>query len=171
MAVNNPEFHIPNTMTMPPISEFPFPNIGPICGRELGKHRLLKREVGKSLGCFAYPVSEVEGVHLWAILLPHHGLTFLCAPKDNRHPDEYWAVTSKLTKQHRKLIREGLRKGSFDQSLFDEGVVLGIEFESRAYYAKKHFEADGAKNISLVCCNVNDCKTLPVPVWCRPPTT
>ena len=53
-----------------------------------------------------------------------------------------------------------------DQSLFDQGVVLGIEFESKASHAKTHFLADGADHIALVCCNVNDCKTLPVPVWC-----
>jgi hypothetical protein len=138
----------------------------PVRGRELHKHRLLKRVVAKSLRCFAYPVSEAEGVHFWSILLPHLGLTYLCSPRHNRAPDAYWAVTSKLTKQRRKLIREGLRKGALDQSLFDEGVVLGIEFESKASHAKKHFLADGADHISLVCCNVNDCKILPVPVWC-----
>ncbi len=138
----------------------------PIRGRELHKHRLLKRAVAKSLGCFAYPVSEADGVHFWSILLPHLGLTYLSSPRHSRAPDAYWAVTSKLKKQQRNLIREGLRRGAFDQSLFDQGVVLGIEFESRASHATKHFQTDGADHISLVCCNENDCKTLPVPVWC-----
>jgi hypothetical protein len=166
MAVNYPEFRIPDTMTTPPIFELPNPGNHVIRGREINKYRLLKRAVAKSLGCFAYPVSEADGVHVWSILLPHLGLTYLSSPRHSRAPDAYWAVTSKLKKQQRNLIREGLRKGVLDQSLFDQGVVLGIEFESRASNAKKHFETDGADHISLVCCNENDCKSLPVPVWC-----
>ena len=127
---------------MPPFSELPNPVNHPIRGRELHKHRLLKCAVAKSLGCFAYPVSEADGVHLWSLLLPHLGLTYLCSPKHNRAPDAYWAVASMLTKQRRQLIREGLRKGAFDQSLLDEGAILGIEFESKASHATKHFLAD-----------------------------
>ena len=138
----------------------------PIRGRELHRHRLLRRVVPKNLRAFAFPASEAEGLHLWSVLLPRLGLTYLSSPRHNRAPNQYWAVTAKLTKQRRQLIRAGLRKGAFDQSLFDQGVVLGIEFESKASHAKKHFLADGADHISFVCCNVNDCKTLPVPVWC-----
>ena len=105
-------------------------------------------------------------MHVWSILLPHLGLTYLSSPKHNRAPDAYWAVTSMLTKQRRQLIRESLRKGVLDPSLLEQQIVLGIEFESKASHATKHFLADGADHISLVCCNVNDCKTLPVPVWC-----
>ena len=161
MAVNYPESCIPDTMTMPPFPDLPIPSDRPTRGRELHKHRLLRRAVAKTLGCFAYPVTEAEGAHIWSILLPHLGLTYVCSPKHNRAPDAYWAVTSMLTKERRQLIRGGLRKGAFDQSLLDEGAVLGIEFESKASHATKHFLADGADHISLVCCNVNDCKTLP----------
>ena len=138
----------------------------PIHARELHKHRLLNRAMAEDFHAFAYPVSEAEGLHFWSRLLPRLGLEYLCSPGRNRAPDAYWAVTSKLTTQNRRRIRKGLRKGGFDQSLFDDGVVLGIEFESKASYAKKHFLADGTEHISLVCCNDNDCKTLPVPVWC-----
>ena len=44
--------------------------------------------------------------------------------------------------------------------------MLGIEYESKASHAKKHFLTDGVEHISLVCCNVNDWKSAPVPVWC-----
>jgi hypothetical protein len=154
---------------MPPISEPSNDGKRPIRGRELHKHRLLNRAVAEDFRALAYPVSEAEGLHFWSILLPRLRLTYLCSPGRNRAPDAYWASTSKLTKQSRRLIRKGLRTGAFDQSLFDEGVVLGIEFESKASHAKKHFLADGAdgvEHISLVCCNDNDCKNLPVPVWC-----
>ncbi len=138
----------------------------PIRGRELHKHHLLNRAVSETLFAVSYPVSEAEGLHYWSILLPRLGLTYLCTPGRSRAPDAYWAVTSKLTTQNRRLIRNGLRRGRFDQSLFDDKIVLGIEFESKASHAKKHFLADGAEHISLLCANVNDWKNAPVPVWC-----
>jgi hypothetical protein len=151
---------------MPPIPDPSNDGNCPIRGRELHKHRLLNRAVSETFFACAYPVSEAEGLHFWSILLPRLGLTYLCSPGRNRAPDAYWAVTSKLTALNRRLIRKGLRKGVFDQSLFDDGVVLGIEFESRASYAKKHFLADGEKHISQICCNDNDWRCAPVPVWC-----
>ena len=118
------------------------------------------------LCALAYPVSEAEGLHFWSMLLPRLGLTYLCSPGRNRAPDAYWAVTSRLTKQNRREIRHGLRSGAFAQSLFDEGVVLGIEYESKASHGKKHFAGDGATHISLILCTVDDWSTAPVPVRC-----
>ena len=137
-----------------------------IRGRNLHKHHLLNRAVAEDLRAFAYPVSESEGLYYWSILLPRLGLAYLCSPKQNRAPDAYWTVTSRLTAQNRRLIRKGLRRGNFDQSLFDNGIVLGVEYESRASHAKKHFLTDGSEYISMLLCLVNDWKSAPVPVWC-----
>jgi hypothetical protein len=70
-----------------------------------------------------------------------------------------------LTAANRHLIRKGLRTGEFDQSLFD--AIIGVEYESKASHAKKHFLPDAAtKHISVICCNENDWTSAPVEVWC-----
>ena len=86
---------------------------------------------------------------MWSLLLPHLGLTYLCSPKHNRAPDAYWAVASNVTKQRRQLIREGLRKGAFDQSCLTKGVSRESNLSRRLPMRRSIFQTDGVDHISL----------------------
>jgi len=133
--------------------------------RKINEHLLLDSATADSLSAIAYPISEAEGIYFWSRILERFGLVFVCAPAKQIAPDAYFAVRSRLAEPMVDAIEEGLRNGSLPDWLIDDDVVVGVEFESKASYAKKHFENDGAQHITLICCIDNDWSDAPVPVW------
>lgn len=133
--------------------------------RTIREYALLDTSTFNMTSAFAYPETEKDGMYFWFHLLDRFGLVYVCTPRKERAPDAYFAYRSKLDGRVRRLLREGLEAGELDPALLDEGIALGIEFESKASYAKKHFETDGIEHISVICCNENDWKDAPVPVW------
>ncbi len=120
----------------------------------------------KNLMLWPFQNRKPRSLHFWPQFLPKLGLKYLCGPLQNRAPDSYWAVSSKLTEQHWRLIKEGLLNENFDQSLLAEGRVLAIEYESKASYANKHFENGGAGYVSHIGAIYDDWPGSPVPVLC-----
>lgn len=131
----------------------------------INKYFLLDSSTSNMTSALAYPSTESDGIYFWSRILERFGLIYLCTPKKSRAPDAYFAKRSELDESARKLIREGLETGNLHASLLDRGIVLGVEFESKASYAKKHFEKGGRERISLICCNDNDWVDAPVPIW------
>lgn len=136
--------------------------------RNIKKYVLLDISTSDMTSALAYPVTESDGIYFWSRLLERFGLIYLCTPKHGLAPDAYFAIRSKLDERACRLIREGLETGNLDPLLLDKGIVLGVEFESKASHATKHFDnvIDGREHISLICCNENDWSgEPPVPIW------
>jgi len=133
--------------------------------REIREHVLLDSATAEATSALAYPVTEAEGVYFWSRLLEQFGLVFLCTPSKSIAPDAYFVKRSMLTDVQRERIAACLEAGQLDPSLLADGIVEGVEFESKASYAKKHFEGEGRAVISLICCIENDWPDVPVPVW------
>ncbi len=139
------------------MSSFPEPsNKGnpPILGREIHKHLLLNHASSKDFRAFAYPASEAEGIHFWSLLLPRLGLEYLCSPRKPSSPGRVLGRGLKVDRREPASSPQRTSHGRIRPIAVRQGIILGVEYESKASHAKKHFLADGAtKYISLICCN------------------